>query len=71
MRVSAGSFNVSVRPYTLRKGDTLDSIAKKRGKRRGAGLLTGGRRARARAAASLLRTCGSVCLHCSSIARRS
>jgi hypothetical protein len=27
----AASFNVSVRPYTLRKGDTLESIAKKRG----------------------------------------
>jgi hypothetical protein len=26
-------FDVSVRPYTLRKGDTLDSIAQKRGAR--------------------------------------
>jgi len=29
--VLAYQFDVSVRPYTLRKGDTLDSIAKKRG----------------------------------------
>jgi hypothetical protein len=27
----ATAFEVSVRPYTLRKGDTLESIAKKRG----------------------------------------
>jgi hypothetical protein len=27
----ATAFDVSVRPYTLRKGDTLETIAKKRG----------------------------------------
>jgi len=32
VRVSAAAFDVSVRPYTLRKGDSLQSIAKKRGK---------------------------------------
>ncbi|KAI8471125.1 MAG: chitinase-related protein [Monoraphidium minutum] len=31
LRVAASAFDVSVRPYTLRKGDTLDSIARKRG----------------------------------------
>lgn len=29
--VTASVFDVSIRPYTTRKGDTLDSIAKKRG----------------------------------------
>lgn len=31
VRVSAAAFNVSVRPYTLRKGDSISSIANKRG----------------------------------------
>ena len=31
MSVQAYQFEVSVRPYTLRKGDTLPSIADKRG----------------------------------------
>jgi hypothetical protein len=31
---NAYQFDVSVRPYTLRKGDTLKSIAQKRGKQR-------------------------------------
>lgn len=31
LRVSAAAFEGTVRPYTLRKGDTLASIAKKRG----------------------------------------
>lgn len=31
VRAAAGSFQTTVRPYTLRKGDTIETIAKKRG----------------------------------------
>lgn len=34
MVTNAYQFDVSVRPYTLRKGDTLKSIAQKRGEQR-------------------------------------
>jgi hypothetical protein len=54
LTVAAAAFDVSVRPYTLRKGDTLQSIAKKRGARRArarsrSGAARRGARRRARA----------------------